>query len=183
MAGSGGGEEQRPQDDRPGEARRRGIGGDLLIPLLALAFAAYFFISISGLQWEARANGTVIGVILVVLSVAQIVRSVLLVRWDVASFSVGPLLEPREVLGRRLALVAMLAAFVWFIEWTGTTLGLILMMLASMWTMGVRDWRSLALIATGVPLLVCGLFIFLLGTKLPAGPIEHMLAALLGAQT
>ena len=181
MTGNGA-EEYRPQEDRPDETRR-GIGGELVIPLLALAFAAYFFVSISGLQWEARANGTVIGITLVVLSVVQIVRSGLLVRGGSASFGVGPLLEPREVLVRRVALVAILAAFVWFIEWTGTTLGLILMMLASMWIMGVRDGRWLALIAIGVPLIVCALFIFLLGTKLPAGPIEHELAALLGGGT
>lgn len=175
-------DERRAQQAEPVETKR-GIGGDLVIPLLALVFAAYFFVSISGLQWEARANGTVIGIILVALSAVQILRSLLLVRWDAARFSPGPLLEPREALSRRIALIAILAAFVWFVEWTGTTLGLALMMLAAMWVMGVRDWRWLALISIGVPTVVCGLFILVLGTKLPEGPIEHALAALLGGGT
>jgi hypothetical protein len=172
-------EKHGPQERGPGE-RSEGAGGDLVIPLLALGFAAYFFVSISGLQWEARANGTVIGVVLVVLSAIQILRTFLLVRWGAASLGPGPLIAPRGVLGRRLALIAILTAFVWCIEWTGTTLGLALMMLASMWVMGVRDWRWLALVSTGVAAVVCGLFIFALGTRLPAGPVERALAAWLG---
>lgn len=172
-------EERRAQGPGPVE-RIEGIGGDLVIPILALGFAVYFFVSISGLTWEARANGTVVGAVLVALSAVQILRTFLLVRWGVGSLSPGPLIAPRSVLGRRLALIAILAAFVWCIEWTGTTLGLALMMLASMWVMGVRDWRWLALMSVGVAAVVCGLFIFALGTRLPAGPVEHALAALFG---
>jgi hypothetical protein len=172
-------EQHGPRESGPGE-RKEGVGGDLVIPLLALGFAAYFFVSISGLQWEARANGTVIGVVLVALSAIQILRSFLLVHWGAASLRPGPVIAPRKVLGRRLALLAILAAFVSCIEWTGTTLGLALMMLASMWVMGVRVWRWLALVSLGVAAIVCGLFIFALGTRLPAGPVEQALAAWLG---
>ena len=53
-------------------------GADLVIPLLALGFAAYFFWSIADLAWEAKANGVIIGsilVALVLLQVAQIGRA------------------------------------------------------------------------------------------------------------
>ena len=43
------------------------LGADLVIPALALGFAAYFFVSIADLAWEAKANGVVIGGVLVVL--------------------------------------------------------------------------------------------------------------------
>jgi hypothetical protein len=43
------------------------LGADLAIPLLALAFAAYFFVDIRGLEWEAKANGAIVGTVLVAL--------------------------------------------------------------------------------------------------------------------
>ena len=46
---------------------RKPLGADLVIPALALGFAAYFFVSIADLAWEAKANGMVIGGILVLL--------------------------------------------------------------------------------------------------------------------
>ncbi len=43
---------------------KKALGADLVIPALALSFAAYFFVSIADLAWEAKANGVVIGGIL-----------------------------------------------------------------------------------------------------------------------
>ena len=36
---------------------KKPLGADLVIPALALGFAAYFFVSIADLAWEAKANG------------------------------------------------------------------------------------------------------------------------------
>ena len=52
-------------------------GADLVIPALALGFAAYFFYSIADLAWEAKANGVVIGGVLVTLIAIQVVRTAL----------------------------------------------------------------------------------------------------------
>ena len=53
---------------------KKALGADLVIPALALGFAAYFFVSIADLAWEAKANGVVIGGILVALIVIQCAR-------------------------------------------------------------------------------------------------------------
>ena len=53
---------------------KKPLGADLVIPALALGFAIYFFISIADLAWEAKANGVMIGGILVLLIAAQVVR-------------------------------------------------------------------------------------------------------------
>ena len=53
---------------------KKALGADLVIPALALGFAVYFFVSIADLAWEAKANGVVIGGVLVVLILVQVVR-------------------------------------------------------------------------------------------------------------
>ena len=50
------------------------LGADLVIPALALGFAVYFFFSIADLAWEAKANGVLIGTVLVSLIAIQLVR-------------------------------------------------------------------------------------------------------------
>ena len=64
---------------------KKALGADLVIPALALGFAAYFFVSIADLAWEAKANGVVIGGILVGLIAIQLVRVTLRVLLGVAS--------------------------------------------------------------------------------------------------
>jgi hypothetical protein len=67
-------------DEEPRARRLEAAGADLVIPALALAFALYFFWSITGLAWEASANGVVIGTVLLLLIGIQLVRIGLKVR-------------------------------------------------------------------------------------------------------
>ena len=48
---------------------------------------------------------------------------------------------------QRLALVVLVALFIIALPWTGTTLGLFLVLIASMWTLGVSSIRQLVLVA------------------------------------
>ena len=45
---------------------------------------------------------------------------------------------------QRLALIVLVALFIIALPWTGTTLGLFLVLIASMWTLGVTSIRQLA---------------------------------------
>ena len=154
------------------------LGAVLVIPLLALAFAIYFFYSISGLVWEAKANGAIIGTILVVLIVAQLVRIVVAVARGRGNLRTDALWQPREALGKRVAMVAVTIVFIATIEWLGLTLGLLLGMLASLLAMGVR--RPLVLIGISVVVAAAAyvLFIATLDSAFPHGPIENLIAAL-----
>jgi hypothetical protein len=154
------------------------LGADLVIPGLALGFAAYFFVSIADLSWEAKANGVLIGTVLVVLVAIQLARiGVRFVR-GTASLGFAPLWAPREALARRLGLVLITVAFIVAIRWAGLTLSLFIALAAALYLMGVR--RPAPLI--GVPLAVAGaayaLFIAVLDSDLPRGPVERLLATL-----
>ena len=167
-----------PEPDLP--EKRPALGADLVIPLLAAAFTIYFLVTSSSLVWEARANGTVIGVALLVLIAIQVARVALRVRSDRGSLSLGELAERSPAQAKRLTLLFILVVFVVTIPWLGTTLGLVLVMMASMWTLGVRRVRTLLGVALAVSATVYVLFIAILQSRLPAGPVEHFLRSVSG---
>ena len=154
---------------------RTPLGADLVIPALALAFAVYFFVSIADLAWEAKANGTIIGGILVVLVLVQLVRIGLRFYRGTASFGFAPLLAPRDAFGKRIGLVVITIAFIATLKWLGLTLGLLIALFASLWIMGVRG-KPLYIIPVVVAALAYLLFVALLQTDIPHGPIERLLS-------
>ena len=151
-------------------------GAELVIPALALGFAVYFFFSIAELGWEAKANGVLIGSILVVLVASQCILTVKEIVAGRASLGLDELWLPREVFLKRLGLVLVTIVFIATLKWLGLTLGLYLALLASLLLMGVR--RRIALIC--VPLAIAAaaylMFIVLLQSDFPHGPIEKLLA-------
>ncbi|TVQ28830.1 MAG: hypothetical protein EA356_18090 [Geminicoccaceae bacterium] len=162
------------------DRERKAIGADLVIPLLALAFALYFFSSIWNLVWEAKANGVVIGTILLVLVGIQLGRSF----WGVwqGRYRLGfdDLIEPSGALFRRIALVSLLVLFVATFHLVGTVAGLILGMGSMMFVLGQRDWRWLIGLPSIIALTIHLLFVVFLGARLPAGPIEQGIRLLIG---
>jgi hypothetical protein len=158
------------------ERESKGLGADLVIPALALAFAIYFFVSTAGLAWEAKANGVFIGAALIVLVVLQVARIVLRVARGEGSLDFDPLWRPSELVWKRIGLVAVTALFIATLPWLGLTLGLWLGMLAQLWAIGVRRWRILVAIPTVTATCVYLLFIALLDSGFPHGPIELLLS-------
>ena len=159
-----------------GEGEHR--GADLVIPLLALGFAIYFFFSIHDLAWEAKANGVIIGSALVVLVAIQLVRIGLDVARGAGNLRADLLWQPRDVLVKRLALVAITIVFIATLKWLGLTLGLLAGMLAALWMMGVRRPRVLLGVAFTVAASAYLLFMVLLETRFPRGPLERLLSSL-----
>lgn len=164
---------KRPSASRPP------LGADLVIPALALGFAVYFFVSIADLAWEAKANGVLIGGILVGLIGIQLVRIGVRVVTGEADLGLAPLWQPREVLPKRLGLLLLVVAFIVAIRWLGLTLALYLALTAGLYLMGVRKPAPLALVPLVVAAAAYALFIAALDSDLPRGPIEDFLATVL----
>jgi hypothetical protein len=159
---------------------RPALGADLVIPVLAAAFAAYFFVSIAELEWEAKANGVLIGAILVFLVLAQAARTIRRLARGEGGLGFGPLAHPRDMLARRSGLVGLAAIFIVSMPWLGMTLALLLAMFAALWITGVRRPSVLASLSFGVAAAAYLLFIAVLRSEFPHGPIERLLAPLLG---
>ena len=155
------------------------LGADLVIPGLALAFAVYFFFSIAELAWEAKANGVVIGALLVILVLAQLVRIGVQIARGEAGLGIHSIVEPLDALPKRLGLVAITIAFIATMHWLGVTLGLVLALAASLWILGVRSRRALVLVPLAVGAAVYLMFVVALQSDIPHGPVELLLAKLL----
>ena len=152
------------------------LGADLVIPALALGFAVYFFSSIAELGWEAKANGVLIGTVLMLLVLVQIVRITLRVVRGDSSLRMDTLWLPREALAKRLGMVLITVLFIATLKWLGLTLGLYVSLLAALYIMGVRSRVALICIPLGIAASAYLLFILLLQSDFPHGPIERLLA-------
>jgi hypothetical protein len=116
-----------------------------------------------------------------VLAGVQVARIGALVAAGEGSLKLGAFGERSAAQAQRLALLAIMVAFVLTVRWTGTTLGLFLTMAASMWVLGVRSVRALLGISLCVSGIVFLLFILLLQSRLPVGPVEALLKSMVGA--
>jgi hypothetical protein len=156
--------------------RKAPLGADLVIPVLALGFAVYFFWSIADLAWEAKANGVVIGAALVALVAVQLVRIALRVAKGQGDLRADPLWRPSELLAKRLGMVLVTVVFIAMLERLGLTLSLLIAMAAALAIMGVRKPSTVAWISVAVAAAAYILFIAVLDSAFPHGPIEKLLS-------
>jgi hypothetical protein len=167
----------------PGQESERGkpgLGADLIIPVLACGLAIYYFVSTADLVWEAKATGVVVGIVLIALCAVQfakIARDVVAARGDLG---LGDLAENTLFNRQRLALVALAVSFVVTLPWVGTTLGLFLVLFASMWVLGVRSIPALLGVSIASAATVHLLLIYLLGSRLPQGILRILFSAAAG---
>lgn len=162
----------RPRDRKP-------LGQELIIPVLAVGFTAYYFWTVQELAWEAKANGIIIGTILVGLVAILLLRVGVQIARGGASLRVSLGGDPATD-RMRMAMIGLVAAFLLALPILGTTIALALMLLAGMWLLGGRHWPTLIGVSIMTPLLVWATLIYGLGTRFPAGPFERAMAVLLG---
>jgi len=157
-------------------SRKAPLGADLVTPALALGFAGYFFWSIADLAWEAKANGVVIGAALVGLVALQIVLIAVQVAKGKGDLRADPLWQPSDVLGKRVGMVLVTVAFIAALQLLGLTLSLLLAMAAALVVMGLRKLSTVLWISLAVAAAAYVLFIAILDSSFPHGPIEKLLS-------
>ncbi len=159
---------------------REPLAADFIIPLLACGLAGYYLATTTDLVWEARAAGVAVGVPLIAMSVAHMGRTIYRIVQGSGSFSTGEMFADTLFNRQRLALVVLVSLFVAALPWTGTTLGLFLLLIAGMWTLGVTSIRQLVGIAATTAAVVYVLLIYLVSSRLPQGPIEWLITRVFG---
>lgn len=156
------------------EEKPKALAADLVIPVVAVAFTVYFFYSTRELGWEARANGLIIGAMLVVLGVVQVARVAMDFVRRRGTFTFGPLVMPPDVFRKRIGLLAITIAFVATLPWLGLGIGLFTAMAASFALMGVRPLGRV-LKVSAIITVVCWIgFVVVLDIGLPQGPLEML---------
>lgn len=160
--------------------RKAALGAELVIPVAALAFTLYFLSTTSAMEWEAKANGVIVGWLLIALVGVQLVRSAVAYFRGRATLSFAPLVEPPDATRKRLGIMAVTIALVATVPWLGVGLGLFLALCAGLFVMGVRSWRRILTVSLCVAAACTVLFTVVLDSGLPRGPVEHLIARLAG---
>src|SRR5690606_14299645 len=154
------------------------VGGDLVLPILAVLYGIYYLYSIRGLPFEAQVNGFLIIAVLFVLVAILLVRTLRDRTRGRVTLGLDSLLEPVPLLRRRIAFLLLTFASLLAIEWLGFTLTTFLFMLSSMIALGTRSPRTLLTVATVTAAGGYVFFIAILDTRFPHGPVEHLLGQL-----
>jgi hypothetical protein len=165
-----------PSPPRP--PSRRPVGGDLIIPIAAIAFTLYYFTSIIDSPWEAQVNAFFVGSILIVLVLILLIKFGYELRSGEASLRLGGLIEPVGVAPKRLAVLLLAIGYVLLIEWLGFTLTTFVFLTATMLVLngGRRPGFVLGLAAA---LSLGGYLLFMVAfqTRFPKGPFEWLMGA------
>jgi hypothetical protein len=172
-------------DNSEGSARANTpepLAADFIIPVLACGLAFYYLATTTDLVWEARAAGVFVGVPLIAMCLMHMGRLVYRIATGEGSLSFGDLFADTLYNRQRAALLALMIAFIAAIQWTGTTLGLFILIIASMMVLGVRSIKILLGVAFTTCALVYVLLMHLLGSRLPRGPVENLIAWLFGLE-
>lgn len=149
-------------------------GDELILPILALVFAIYYLYTIKDLVWEAQINGLLIGSILILLVLAFFFRTGLEVIRHQASLKTGDLFRWNKYQAARIGLFGLAVVYVLAIPYAGFTLTTFVFLVTAMLVLGVRSPVKLITISLILSLTGYYLFIVLLDTRFPPGPVEHL---------
>lgn len=165
-----------PPDTGEKSAAPKNVLPDLIIPVMALAFAIYYLTTITEVPWIAQASAVLVSGLLMLSITAFAIRTAFRLRAGTEVLRISGLTPDRALLAKRLILLALTIGYVWFLEILGFTLStLFFLFLSIMLLSSVANWRRALLIAVGCSLIGYVVFIFIFETRFPRGPVENYL--------
>ena len=166
--------------NEPEKTEKKHLGGDLVIPVAALAFTLYYFSTIIDSHWTAQVSAFFIGAILIFLILIFIVKSVVSLRRGEADLGMDSLLNPRSFILKRLALLGLTLGFIILVDYGGFTLTTFAFLtLAMLLLSGGRNKRFILILSGGLALGGYLLFILAFDTRFPDGPFEQLMERIL----
>src|SRR3546814_236934 len=154
---------------------RKGIGADLILPLMATAYAVYYVYTVADFPWEAQMSGTFIAIAIWLLVGVMLVSTGLKLHRGEVTLRATGLSKPQSKLLLRTAFISLTALNILLMPWLGFTLAVMLFLLSGMWLLGVRAVKPLVIIPLAAGSVGYLLFIAALDTRLPYGPVEILL--------
>lgn len=168
-----------PSESGATDEQKRQIGGELIIPAIALIFTLYYIITILDSPWTAQVNAYMVGsvlILLVLIFLAVALRELVQGR---ATLGASNLFAPRAILAKRIGFIALTVMYLIALEWAGFTLTTFLFLALSMLLLGNGRRPGLYIgSSAAMAIIAYGVFIALFETRFPKGPIEHLLAGL-----
>ena len=157
----------------------KSIGGELIIPVAAIAFTVYYFTTILDVPWSAQVSAFFIGSILILLIIVYFIRTAVELSRGEVSLRLGQILEPVSFIPRRIALAALILGYIALIRWGGFTLTTFVFLALAMLLLNEGRRKGLILILSAV-FAIGGwlLFIVAFEIRFPAGPFEQFMNGL-----
>lgn len=167
-------------DIEEGEPRKRALGAELVIPVMALLFTLYYFYTILESPWTAQASAFFVGTILIALVLIFVGLSFRWVAKGEGDWSFHTLFEPLGYAKPRLALFALTVGYIAVIPFFGFTITtFIFLFLAMLLLNRGRHVRLSLLVSLALSLGGYFLFIAAFDTSFPAGPFESLMEGVL----
>ncbi len=159
-----------------GKPDKVGLGGELVIPVAALAFTLYYFSTIVDSPWTARVSAFFIGAILIVVITVFLIKTMVSIRRGEADLGMDGLLAPRSFVPKRLALFGLTIGFIVLIEWGGFTLTTFAFMALAMLLLSEGRNLRFILILSGI-MSIGGYLLFIVAfeRRFPLGPFEQLM--------
>jgi len=159
---------------------RRQLGGELVIPCLAIAFTLYFFSTIWNSPWTAQVSAFSVGGILLLVCGIFIVRCALMLRQGEGSLGFGNLFSRDDIATGRIGLFITTLGYCLFIERLGFTLTTFLFLVISMIILS-KGRRPIFITGISAAMALGGwaVFIWAFDTRFPRGWFETTMKAVL----
>jgi hypothetical protein len=158
----------------------RQIGGELVIPIIAVGFTLYFFSSIWNSPWTAQVSAFLVGGILLLVCAIFFVRSIIWLRRGEGTLGFSNLFTIDDIRTGRIGLLVTTIAYVMFIDYLGFTLMTFLFLAISMLILAKgRNPVFITLISGVMALTGWAVFIWAFDTRFPRGWFETTMKAVL----
>ena len=159
---------------------RRQLGGELVIPCLAIAFTLYFFSTIWNSPWTALVSAFAVGGILLLVCTIFVLRCFVWLRQGEGSLGFGNLFSRDDIATGRIGLFITTLGYCLLIERLGFTLTTFLFLTLSMIVLS-KGRRPFFI--TGISALMAlggwAVFIWAFDTRFPRGWFETTMKAAL----
>ena len=159
---------------------RRQLGGELVIPAMAVVFTIYYFRTIWNSPWTAQVSAFLVGGILLFVCGLFMVRCVVWLSRGEGSLGFGNLVTLEDLRTGRIGLLVATVGFCALIETLGFTLTTFLFLLVSMTVLGKgRRLGLIVALSTAISLVGWAVFILAFDTRFPRGAFETAMEAFL----
>ncbi|MEM6971568.1 MAG: tripartite tricarboxylate transporter TctB family protein [Pseudomonadota bacterium] len=167
--------------ERNQRAPRAHAGGELVIPVAAVAFTLYYVSTIWNSPWTAQVGAFLVGGLLLTFCALFFVRVALELRGGEASFGFQNLMTWDDWYCGRVGLLATTIGYVWFVEDLGFTLTTFLFLFLSMAILNqLRHLVTCFAVSAVMALGGWALFIWAFDTRFPAGWFEETMKGITG---
>jgi hypothetical protein len=162
------------------EKEKRQLGGELVIPVLAIAFTLYFFSTIWNSPWTAKVSAFMVGGILMLVCGIFIVRCVVWLGKGEGYLGFSNLFTREDITSGRIGLFATTIGYCVFIDRLGFTLTTFLFLAVSMIVLSRgKNIGFIALVSAAMSLGGWAVFILAFDTRFPRGWFETTMKAVL----